>query len=339
MRDFITCLEFLTRIRFSNRTDWHDDDFSRSVPYFPFVGLVMGLFMGAVNYGLWYLHTPDFMRAVNRTDWHDDDFSRSVPYFPFVGLVMGLFMGAVNYGLWYLHTPDFMRAVMLILAELLIIGALMYDGFMDTSDGVFSARNRERMLEIMKDSHVGSNAVIALVCLVLLKVAAYSVIPPLKLSIALVAMYVCTRTFMVSYIINYKYARKNGIGHMFKAYAKPYYTYIAFVVCLALVAACGLTFMVSYIINYKYARKNGIGHMFKAYAKPYYTYIAFVVCLALVAACGLPYLYTAIAAFVLCQGIAQFLSRQLGGLTGDTYGFLTECGVVIYLMCAVYIIR
>ena len=110
----------------------------------------------------------------------------------------------------------------------MIIGALMYDGFMDTSDGVFSARNRERMLEIMKDSHVGSNAVIALVCLVLLKVAAYSVIPPLKLSMALVAMYVCTRTFMVSYIINYKYARKNGIGHMFKAYAKPYYTYIAF---------------------------------------------------------------------------------------------------------------
>ena len=103
MRDFITCLEFLTRIRFSNRTDWHDDDFSRSVPYFPLVGLVMGIFMGAVNYGLYYLHTPDLMRAV-----------------------------------------------MLILAELIIIGALMYDGFMDTSDGVFSARDRERMLEIMQ---------------------------------------------------------------------------------------------------------------------------------------------------------------------------------------------
>ena len=84
MRDFVTCLEFLTRIRFSNRTDWHDDDFSRSVPYFPLVGLVMGVFMGAVNYGLYYLHTPDLMRAV-----------------------------------------------MLVLAELIIIGALMYDGFMD----------------------------------------------------------------------------------------------------------------------------------------------------------------------------------------------------------------
>ena len=103
MRDFITCLEFLTRIRFSNRTDWRDDDFAKSVPYFPLVGLVMGVFMAAVNYGL--------LQA---------------------------------------NTPLFMRAVLLILAELVIIGALMYDGFMDTSDGVFSARSRERMLEFMR---------------------------------------------------------------------------------------------------------------------------------------------------------------------------------------------
>lgn len=245
MRDFITCLEFLTRIRFSNRTDWHDDDFSRSVPYFPIVGLVIGFFLGCVNYCLCYLNTPDFMRAV-----------------------------------------------MLILAELVIIGALMYDGFMDTSDGVFSARDRERMLEIMKDSHVGSNAVIAVICIVLLKVAAYTSLPPLKLTIVLLAAYVSTRTFMVSYVVNYPYARKTGIGHMFTAYAKPIYTYIAFSVCAVVLYMCGL-----------------------------------------------PYLYIAIATFFGCQGIAQFLKNQLGGLTGDTYGFLTECGIVIYLMFATYIIK
>ena len=244
MRDFITCLDFVTRLR-----------------------------------------------CTHRPEWHDDDFSRSVPYFPLVGLVVGIFMGGVNYALCYLHTPDLMRAVMLVLAELIIIGALMYDGFMDTSDGVFSARNRERMLEIMKDSHVGSNAVIALVCLVLLKVAAYTTLDSLKLSYAFVALFVCTRTFMVTYIVNYPYARKTGIGHMFKAYAKPAYTYIAFALCIVLVYACGL-----------------------------------------------PYLYTAVGTFLICQGIAQFLSGQLGGLTGDTYGFLTECGVVVYLMLATYLL-
>lgn len=245
MRDFITCLEFLTRIRFSNRTDWRDDDFSRSVPYFPLVGLVIGLFLGAVNYGLVYAETPLFMRAV-----------------------------------------------LLIMAELVIIGGLMYDGFMDTSDGVFSARNRERMLEIMKDSHVGSNAVIALVTLVLLKIAAYTSIEGIALSYALVAMSVATRTFMVNYIVNFKYARKTGIGHMFTQYSKPVYSYIAFIVCIALLAVCGVK-----------------------------------------------YLYTGMVAFVLSLLIARFLTKQLGGLTGDTYGFLTECGNVIYLLAAVYILR
>lgn len=245
MRDFITCLEFLTRIRFSNRTDWRDDDFSRSVPYFPLVGLVIGLFLGVVNYALVYADTPLFMRGV-----------------------------------------------MLILAEMIVIGALMYDGFMDTSDGVFSARNRERMLEIMKDSHVGSNAVIALVCLVLLKVAAYTSIDGIKLSYALVAMSVATRTFMVNYIVNFKYARKTGIGHMFTQYAKPVYSYIAFAVGAALILLCGIK-----------------------------------------------YFYTAIVTFIISLLLARFLSKQLGGLTGDTYGFLTECGNVIYLMAAVYLLR
>ena len=51
MRDFITCLEFLTRVRFSKRTDWRDEDFSRSVPYFPLVGLVRSFSCsGTINY-------------------------------------------------------------------------------------------------------------------------------------------------------------------------------------------------------------------------------------------------------------------------------------------------
>lgn len=35
MRDFITCLEFLTRVRFSKRTDWRDEDFRAVCRIFP----------------------------------------------------------------------------------------------------------------------------------------------------------------------------------------------------------------------------------------------------------------------------------------------------------------
>ena len=245
MRDFITCLEFLTRVRFSKRTDWRDEDFSRSVPYFPLVGLVIGSLLAAVNYGLFYIETPLFLRVT-----------------------------------------------LLLLAEIIITGRLMYDGFMDTADGVFSARSRERMLEIMKDSHVGSNAVLAIIILLLLKIAAYLELSGETLTWVLLTMSVATRTFMVVFIVNFPYARKEGIGHMFTKYAKPFYTYIAFAVCAGIIAACGLQYL---------------------------------------AVAGICFTVTLI--------IAQYLKTQLGGLTGDTYGALTECGNVIYLLTAVFLLR
>ena len=245
MRDFITCLEFLTRVSFSKRTDWRDEDFSRSVPYFPLVGLVIGSLLAAVNYGLFYIETPLFLRVT-----------------------------------------------LLLLAEIIITGGLMYDGFMDTADGVFSARSRERMLEIMKDSHVGSNAVLAIIILLLLKIAAYLELSGETLTWVLLTMSVATRTFMVVFIVNFPYARKEGIGHMFTKYAKPFYTYIAFAVCAGIIAACGLQYL---------------------------------------AVAGICFTVTLI--------IAQYLKTQLGGLTGDTYGALTECGNVIYLLTAVFLLR
>lgn len=245
MRDFITCLEFLTRVRFSKRTDWRDEDFSRSVPYFPLVGLVIGSLLAAVNYGLFYIETPLFLRVT-----------------------------------------------LLLLAEIIITGGLMYDGFMDTADGVFSARSRERMLEIMKDSHVGSNAVLVIIILLLLKIAAYLELSGETLTWVLLTMSVATRTFMVVFIVNFPYARKEGIGHMFTKYAKPFYTYIAFAVCAGIIAACGLQYL---------------------------------------AVAGICFTVTLI--------IAQYLKTQLGGLTGDTYGALTECGNVIYLLTAVFLLR
>lgn len=245
MKDFITCLEFLTRIRFSKRDNWTKEDFSRSVPYFPLVGLVIGCFLALCNYGLLEMQVSPFLRAS-----------------------------------------------LLLLAEIIITGGLMYDGFMDTADGVFSARDKERMLEIMKDSCVGSNAVLAVIVLILLKVAVYLDTPGDLLTPALVAMCVATRTFMVLLIVDFPYARKEGIGHLFKMYAKPYYTYIAFVLGAILIYMCGLKFL---------------------------------------AVAGL--------SLVMLLIIAKFLVRQLGGLTGDTYGALTETGNLLFLLIMTFLIR
>ena len=167
----------------------------------------------------------------------------------------------------------------------------MYDGFMDTADGVF-LHSRGNTGEIMKDSHVGSNAVLAIIILLLLKIAAYLELSGETLTWVLLTMSVATRTFMVVFIVNFPYARKEGIGHMFTSMPNHFIR----------------------ILLLQYAQ---------------------VMC----AACGLQYLAVAGICFTVTLIIAQYLKTQLGGLTGDTYGALTECGNVIYLLTAVFLLR
>lgn len=218
-------------------------------------------------------------------EWSPEGFSRSVLWFPLIGLLAGAILARVNYVLVQLATPVFLRSILLLLGEFLILGVLMYDGFMDTCDGVFSARDRARMLEIMKDSHVGANGVLGAVLLLLTKFALYASLPAEILTLALVMAFLFTRSMMVFFIICYPYARNSGIGKMFKDYAKGWYWLPGLV----------LTCLVAFYFGMVYLLAVGVG-------------------------------------FVLLNGVAQFLKNQLGGLTGDTYGFLTEVGEAVFML-------
>ena len=104
------------------------------------------------------------LKLVNQTEW-DIYFGKSVVTFPLVGLVIGAFM-ALIYWLLVPYIPITLLALLLVVFEFLFTGGLHADGFMDTCDGLFSGRDRERKLEIMKDSRVGSNGVVGFVFLI-----------------------------------------------------------------------------------------------------------------------------------------------------------------------------
>ena len=67
-----------------------------------------------------------------------------------------------------------MAAVFAVLSETIVTGAFHLDGLADSCDGFFSAREKEKMLEIMKDSRVGTNGALALCFDILLKVAFFT---------------------------------------------------------------------------------------------------------------------------------------------------------------------
>ena len=76
----------------------------------------------------------------------------------------------------------------------------------------------------------------------------------------------------------------------------------------------------------------------KEFAKPYYTIVAFIIGIVLLYFIGQEYLLIGLITLIFCLGAAKYISSQLGGLTGDTYGALTEVGNTIFLLITFYIL-
>lgn len=74
---------------------------------------------------------------------------RGVNFYPVIGVVVGLF-DVLIFWLFSLFMPKMFAALCAVLAELCITGGFHLDGLSDTADAIYSARTKERMLEIIE---------------------------------------------------------------------------------------------------------------------------------------------------------------------------------------------
>lgn len=153
--------------------------------------------------------------VVRQDMWTAEDFGRSTRFFPVVGMVLGICYALAAWMLVYTLGMRALTAVLLLILPLLLTGGLHADGFMDTADGVLSGRDRERKLEIMKDSRVGSFGVVSFVMLMFVQFALLLDMHPLLLVPALFVMPVIGRLAMVLAVACFPYARADGMGKTF----------------------------------------------------------------------------------------------------------------------------
>ena len=98
---------------------------------------------------------------VPQIEYTEERYIRGIPLLPFVGAVTGGILACVWQLNRFLPTP--VVSLLMFLAYLLITGGIHLDGLGDSCDALFSGRDREKMLEIMKDSRSGSFGVLGLV--------------------------------------------------------------------------------------------------------------------------------------------------------------------------------
>lgn len=91
-----------------------------------------------------------------------------IQFFPIVGLIIGGIIASSDYILLQFSSKPAISLADMILM-IWITGALHLDGLADTADGLYGNRPREKALEIMKDSRVGSMGVVAVWCVLTAK--------------------------------------------------------------------------------------------------------------------------------------------------------------------------
>ncbi|MFO0335487.1 MAG: adenosylcobinamide-GDP ribazoletransferase [Pseudomonadota bacterium] len=154
-------------------------------------------------------------------------------WFPAVGIGVGLVAAAAWLAGHALISP-LVGVAAALAATAWLTGAFHEDGLADTVDGLGGGYTRERALEIMKDSRIGTYGALALVLAVLVKAGALLALPAAHVATALVAGHARSRWLAVTVIATQDYVREDAGSR-----AKPLSHAIGGA-GLAVATACGL---------------------------------------------------------------------------------------------------
>lgn len=219
---------------------------------------------------------------------------KSMKWFPVVGMVLG----GILWGAYSLLAPiipsPLIMAIILVTLDVIMTGGLHLDGLADTFDGIFSYRSKQKMLEIMKDSRLGTNGALVLILYFIFKIALLmeaSNLLGINQGVIMAMVPVISRLNSVVNCAFAPYARATGMGKTFVDNTGFGDLIISIVITVAyLVGIC------------KYFNIVAMGP---------------ILILPVVIVLGIYF--------------ARLMTRKIGGITGDTLGAVVELTSVITL--------
>jgi adenosylcobinamide-GDP ribazoletransferase len=221
---------------------------------------------------------------------------QSVRYFPLVGMGVGAFAATMFcLSAWVL--PLTLTVVLSMLTSILITGAFHEDGLSDFVDGMGGGYTREKILVIMKDSHVGVYGVVAIVFALLIKfqilLALSNTHSHVFVAATLISAHGISRLMAVSIMLTQQYVRADDAAR-----AKPVAQGLSRT-SFAIAVVTGLAAIVLLIMA------GG-------------SYMNIVIALA----CSL----------IMRLYLGQLLQQKLGGYTGDCLGAVQQITEIAFYM-------
>lgn len=142
------------------------------------------------------------------------DFKRGSNFFVIVGLVIGLIQFVVYSFLIKFFSLD-IAVIFIIIIDIFVTGGFHIDGFGDTCDGFFATKGKDKIIDIMKDSRIGTFACIGIIINLLIKFIGYTTVLNNTTSYIIILLPMISRVSIV--LISYigKSAKEIGSGNLF----------------------------------------------------------------------------------------------------------------------------
>ena len=242
---------------------------------------------------------------VPKVEYDEEKLGKAMKFFPLVGFIMGIFLyltATIFLKLTYSHN---LTIIFVLLVEIILTGGLHLDGLADTFDGIFSYRSKQKMLEIMKDSRIGTNGVLALIMYFALKFVLLQVIGQMfgteYLLFVIFSYPIVARLCSVTSCATAPYARANGMGKTFVDNTNFYSLCFSFILTALLIQV----------------------PLFPIFKEAFYPMVLLVLTIFLTILVFVSFLFS------------KLMTKKIGGITGDTLGALLELSQVLYLFITV----
>ncbi|MEG2436601.1 MAG: adenosylcobinamide-GDP ribazoletransferase [Cetobacterium sp.] len=223
------------------------------------------------------------------------ELGKGMKWFPVVGMVIGVINLIVATVLEGFIPSPLLMSIILVTLDVIMTGGLHLDGLADTFDGIFSYRSKQKMLEIMKDSRVGTNGVLVLILYFIFKIAFLmetSELFGVSQGIIMLIVPVLSRINSVVNCTFEPYARASGMGKTFVDNTDGMGLGISYLTVTVFL------YLVSSYFNFPF--------------------ISLFIILNIMTATGFFF--------------GKLITKKIGGITGDTLGALLELSSVLSLV-------
>lgn len=166
-------------------------------------------------------------------EWDTGNLRRSLMWFGLVGAFIGVILaGAMTLFNRFDLIPA-VSAIIILIIWIFITGGMHIDGISDMADGFFSMRDKEKTLEIMKDSHIGAFGVITIVFLLLIKFEMLKEFIIIEKNVCLLILPPTIARIAAGLVLSfYETTKKSGLGYTFHSSDPRIFWAIGFVVTL-----------------------------------------------------------------------------------------------------------